>query len=109
MPELDLREKAGIPGCPFESPHLHLEIYRLVATVGASGALVTKANESNDPGWGWLKRVEMAELSRLLVSIAAITRNNIDAYPNYDDSTFCRESRRGADSKFDGARESENP
>lgn len=32
--------------------------------------------------------MEMAELSRLLVSISAITRNNIDVYPSHDDSTF---------------------
>ncbi|MGD2177923.1 MAG: hypothetical protein PVG71_08895 [Anaerolineae bacterium] len=81
MPELDLRSPCNT-GFPFESSHLDLEIYRLLTAVAASSVLTERADDEVDgPKWKWLKKMELPEISRLLVSIAAIARNNIDSCP----------------------------
>lgn len=86
MPELDLKD-GGDSGYPFESPHLDVEIYRLITTVAASQVFAKELEDGQDaPMWKWYKRMEMPEISRLLVSISAVARNNIDSRWNAGDS-----------------------
>lgn len=83
MPEIDSSSLLSTYGFPFESTHLDIEIYRLISVVAASRTFAEKIaeDESDGQGWKWYKRAELPELSRLLVSIAAISRNNIDSFP----------------------------
>jgi hypothetical protein len=79
MPELDLHSRS-CSGYPFESPHLDVEIYRLITTVAASRVFAEGVEDEHDGlKWEWYKRIELPEVSRLLVSISAIARNSIDA------------------------------
>ncbi|MDP3937547.1 MAG: hypothetical protein Q8R92_05350 [Deltaproteobacteria bacterium] len=77
MTEYD-RRGVWTVGYPIESTYLDLEIYRLVAIFGAAPLVASTENFD----WGWLKRhYEFPEACRLLVSLAAILRNQIDASP----------------------------
>ena len=57
------------------------EVYRLLTAVYASPALASRQSPDHAPGahWDWLQNVEGSEVSRLLVSIAAMARNGADA------------------------------
>jgi hypothetical protein len=65
-------------GYPVEATYLDLEIHRLVAIFAASATLA----ESNQFDWSWLKQhYEFPEACRILVSLAALLRNQIDTNP----------------------------
>jgi hypothetical protein len=86
MPELDLSERHDRSGFQFESPQLDMKIYRLITTVAGSYELAERVGrEEEGQKWEWFKRAEIPELSRLLVSIAAICRSNIDAFDAWSD------------------------
>lgn len=85
MPELELADQST-PGYPFESPELDKKIYRLITTVAGSQDLAKRVDREGDgQKWEWFKRAEIPELSRLLVSIAAICRSNIDASESWSE------------------------
>lgn len=87
MPELELSERHATSGFTFESPHLDMEIYRLITVVAGSRELAARVDQekAGSQKWKWFKRAEVPELSRLLVSIAAICRSNIDAFDSWTD------------------------
>ena len=75
MAELEIQES----GYPHESPNIDMEIYRLLSCLFASGTfskLLSK--EKGTHYWEFFKRMEFPEICRILISIAAITRNNLD-------------------------------
>jgi len=91
MPELDWRGKSG-SGYPFEPPHLDVEIYRVITTIAASSVFAERIEDrQNGSNWKWYKRMELPEISRLLVSISAIARNSIDAGRG-DNGSHCSEA-----------------
>jgi hypothetical protein len=82
MAELDLRSSRNA-GYPFESPNIALEIFRLATAIAASETLAELAKDELDGlKWEWLRLAEFPEICRILVSIAAITRSNIDSNPS---------------------------
>jgi hypothetical protein len=65
-----------------ESPHIHLDLYRLVTAVLASPALAELGRSAPaSRRWETLRTIEFAEVSRILVSVAAIVRNGLEAAP----------------------------
>ena len=70
-------------GFIFETPFIDLEIYRLATVVLASRPMAELGrDEFNGRKWEWLGKIEFTEVSRLLVSIAAIVRNNVHDIPS---------------------------
>lgn len=80
MAELDWRKYTG-PGWKFESALIDLEIYRLITAFGASRTFVDNASAegANAGAWEMLKNFECVEIPRILVSVAAMCRSNLDA------------------------------
>lgn len=77
MAELD-RRSIWTMGYPVETSYLDLEIYRLVAIFGAAPTLAQRDRFD----WSWLKRYyEFPEACRILVSLAALLRNQMDSSP----------------------------
>lgn len=86
MPELTLSDRHSTSGFPFESPQLDVQIYRLITVVAGSRELAARVDRDGDgQKWEWFKQAEIPELSRLLVSIAAICRSNIDASESWSE------------------------
>jgi hypothetical protein len=66
----------------YETPFLDLEIYRLVTILEASPALAEfEGSETDKNQVEFLRRLEFPEVSRIVVSLAAIIRSAIDADP----------------------------
>ena len=67
----------------YETPFLDLEIYRLITILEASPALaVNSASDETDRNKiAFLRGLEFPEVSRIVVSLAAIIRSAIDADP----------------------------
>jgi hypothetical protein len=78
-------EYSRYPGFSFEAAMIDMEIYRLVSIVHASRPLSERPKHPSvpEPDWEWLRDMESSELSRLLVQIAAMARNGIDATGAY--------------------------
>ena len=86
MPEL--ASGPGDRGYPYESPHIEMEIYRLIACVSASRSFSEGLSDASDgPRWMYLKRAEFGEICRILVSVAAILRNTLDAGYSGEEAT----------------------
>jgi hypothetical protein len=69
-------------GFVFESPQVDMEIYRLLTMVLASQALAECARSPNGGlRLEWLRKIEVAEVSRALVSLAAIVRTGLARGP----------------------------
>lgn len=69
-----------LAGYPFRNSTIELDAYRLVSTLASSQFLASKAQGGVDSElWMRLKSHECQEISRLLVSLAVISRSNIDA------------------------------
>ena len=69
----------------YESPLLELEIYRVLTILEASPALAEFEGEGEKDRNGvvHLRRFEDPEVSRIVVSLAAIVRSSIDANKRY--------------------------
>ncbi len=66
----------------FETPFLDLEIYRLVSILAASPTLTeVEGSESDKKELQFLRNFEFPEVSRIVVSLAAIIRTALDAHP----------------------------
>lgn len=66
----------------FETPYLDLGIYRLLTIIEASPALAAfDGDESDKRKLDFLREWEFAEISRIVVSLAAIIRSSLDAEP----------------------------
>jgi hypothetical protein len=82
---LELSRRNNVPngyGFWIEAPHIDLELYRLVTAVLASPALAESArNEAGGRRLESLRMMEFAEISRILVSVAAMVRNGLEAAP----------------------------
>ena len=67
----------------YETPFLDLEIYRLVTVLEASPALAEfdGSDETDRSKIEFLRGLEFPEVSRIVVSLAAIIRSAIDADP----------------------------
>jgi hypothetical protein len=69
----------------FETPYLDLEIYRLVTILEASPALADfEGRESDKRKLEFLRGWEFPEVSRIVVSLAAIIRFALDVDPGGD-------------------------
>lgn len=72
------------PSFTLETAAFRVEVYRLLAAVYASRGF---AREQVEPEmgarWEWLKRREEEEISRLLLLIAVMARNGLDANPSF--------------------------
>ena len=65
----------------FETPFLDLEIYRLISILVARPALAEfEGNESDKRKLEFLRHLERPEVSRIVVSLAAIVRSSLDAH-----------------------------
>ena len=63
----------------FEAPHIDLELYRLATAVLASPALAELASdEALGRRLESLRMIEFGEISRILVSVAAMVRNQLE-------------------------------
>ena len=83
MAELDIDEV----GYPHESPNIDMELYRLLACLFASTTFSKLfSKEKGTHHWEYFKRMEFPEICRILISIAAITRNNLDAVHSLEKS-----------------------
>jgi hypothetical protein len=82
---VDLLAEERVPngyGFLIESPHIDLELYRLVTAVLTSPALAELASDEFVGGrWEWLRKIEFPEISRIRISVAAIVRNGLQAAP----------------------------
>jgi hypothetical protein len=71
----------------YEPPFLDVELYRLITVVEASHALqaheVSAVDERDRNIWEFLRQFEFPEVSRIVVSIAAIHRTAINANRKY--------------------------
>lgn len=66
----------------FETPYLDLEIYRLITILEASPALAEfEGDEPDKRKLEFLRNWEFPEVSRIVVSLAAIIRSSLDANP----------------------------
>lgn len=80
MAELDLRRNPWFTGYPVDGQRISLDLYRLLCIFAASPKLaeITKSREGGCV-YSWTKRsFELSEVARLLLSIAATLRNNMD-------------------------------
>jgi hypothetical protein len=79
----------------FETPHLDLEIYRLLTILEASPVLAGLAgSESDKRQVEFLRHLEYPEISRIVVSLAAIIRSSLDADPVSGDPYYGAALRR---------------
>lgn len=66
----------------FETPFLDLEIYRLITILSSSPALAeVDESKSEKRKVEYLRQWEFPEVSRIVVSLAAIVRSSLDADP----------------------------
>jgi len=66
----------------YETPFLDLEVYRLITILEASPALAEfNGSETDRNQITFLRGLEFPEISRIVVSLAAIIRSAIDANP----------------------------
>jgi hypothetical protein len=76
----------------FETPFLDLEIYRLVSILEASPTLTEiEGSESDKEKLEFLRNWEFPEVSRIVISLAAIIRTSLDAHPGGDVEALERE------------------
>lgn len=78
MPEIDMRGNPWAGGIPYDSQGLARDTYFLLALFTASKEISLKRPEQNEDGsvYGYcLHNFELPEISRLLVSLAAMCRN----------------------------------
>jgi len=72
--------ETDVNGYPHETPNIDMELYRLLSCLFSSSTFAKLlAKEKETHYWEFFKRMEFPEICRILVSIAAITRNNLDA------------------------------
>ena len=70
----------------FETPYLDLEIYRLLTIIEASPALAGfDGDEPDKRKLDFLRGWEFLEISRIVMSLAAIIRSSLDADPVGED------------------------
>jgi|GEM_PF-6842136 len=82
MPEIDLRGNPWNPGIPTDPVVIALDLYRLLAIFGASRDLCARRRDEDDEAtvYGYsIRAFELQEVGRLLVSLAAICRNDWDS------------------------------
>lgn len=94
MAELDLRRNPGDNGYRIDGQRVSLDLYRLLCTFAASPKLLEIATKSREGGCvcSWTRRsFELSEVARLLLSIAATLRNNIDENPFRAESVLTNE------------------
>ena len=73
----------------FESPYLDLEIYRLLTIIEASPALAGyDGDEPDKRKLDFLRGWEFLEISRIVMSLAAIIRSSLDADPVGEDISY---------------------
>lgn len=83
MPEIDLRGNPWMSGLPREDQLVSLELYRLL-TIFAGSPKIAELQRGDDGGcvYGWsVRSFEYPEIGRILVSLAAMLRNDWDANP----------------------------
>jgi hypothetical protein len=84
MPEIDLRGNSWASGIPHQDQLVSLELYRLL-TIFAGSPKIAELQESADGGcvYSWsVRSFEYPEIGRILVSLAAMLRNDWDANPD---------------------------
>jgi hypothetical protein len=86
MPEIDLRQNPWNPRIPVDSSIVSRELYTLLAIFSSSRDLSSRRRNEDDEGtvYGYsLRNFERMEVGRILVTLAAIGRNDWDyrAYP----------------------------
>ncbi len=83
MPEIDARGNYLVsPGLPRDEQLVSRELYGLLCIFGASSEIDRRRKDDEDTSsvYGWsLRSFEFVELSRILVSLAAMLRNQWDS------------------------------
>lgn len=90
MPEIDLRGNPLMSGLPCEGQLVSLELYRLL-TIFAGSPKIVELRRSDDGGcvYSWsVRSFEYPEFGRILVSLAAMLRNDWDANPGRVDANL---------------------
>jgi hypothetical protein len=84
MPEIDVRRNPWIQGYPREEQLVSREVYSLLAIFAASQTLAERRKSTNGGCvYSWsIQSFEYAEIGRILVSLAAMLRNDWDAFPS---------------------------
>jgi len=91
MSELELRHPGWNVGYDIDQSLITLELYRLLSSFGGSKFLAEfrkkiKDGNLDEPGCkSELRAVEIQEVSRLLISLAAISRNMLDSFCSFND------------------------
>lgn len=81
MPEIDIRNNPWNPGIPMNSMVAERDLYMLLTIFGASQELCSRRKNENDEASVYGRSVrayELPEVGRLLVSLAAVCRNDWD-------------------------------
>jgi len=84
MPEIDVRKNPWIQGHPREEQLVNREVYNLLAIFAASQTLAERRTSQNGGCvYSWsIQSFEYVEIGRILVSVAAMLRNDWDAFPS---------------------------
>jgi hypothetical protein len=84
MPEIDTRKSPWNWGIPIEDTFVDRELYRLVTIFAASSFLSEKRGDEDEANlFGYcLRYFELPEVGRILISLAAILRNEWDYRPD---------------------------
>lgn len=88
MAEVKLGPYAPTPG--YDVFHVTMEVYRLFSCIAASKSLsrIARTDKANSYVWKELKRAEFSEVCRILIGLAAASRNSLDAGYNSDCETI---------------------
>jgi hypothetical protein len=87
MGELKYSDYKKTSGFNLEASQIDIQIYRLISVIAGSKIFSEKiANSDEAQKWKWFKKNEIPELSRLLLSIAAISRSNIDSWNSHSET-----------------------
>lgn len=81
MPEIDMRNYPWYPGIPMDSVSIARDLYFLLCMFSSSKVLHDRRPHSDDEGsvYGYsIRNFELTEVGRLLVSLAAVCRNDWD-------------------------------
>jgi hypothetical protein len=84
MPEIDLCNNPWNPGIPMDASVVARDVYLLLAIFGASREICARRKDEDDQASVYGRSVrayELPEVGRLLVSLAAVCRNDWDYRP----------------------------
>lgn len=93
MPEIDLRNNPWNAGIPMDPSVVARDLYLLLAIFGASREICSRRNGEDDEASVFgrsIRAYELPEVGRLLVSLAAVCRNDWDYRSSSIDETLKR-------------------